>query len=296
MKKLIPVLLSIVAILSLAACSNGSESSSNSEVVASTKNGDVTKEEFYNKLVDQYGDSVLKKMVYDQVLSEKFSVSDEDVQKRLEQMKQQYGDQFQSVLEQNGFKNEKQFKQAIRSSMLKQKAAAEGVEVSDEEVKQYYENMKQEVKASHILVEDKETASEVQKKLNNGGDFAKLAKEYSTDQQSAQNGGDLGYISTGEMVLPFEKAAYNLEVGKVSEPVKSQYGYHIIKVTDKREKEDTSSIGKYEEMKDQLREELKSRKGSQENITEVMKNADVNIKIEDLKDKISFEAQTQSNK
>lgn len=290
-----PVLLSIVAILSLAACSNGSESSSNSEVVASTKNGDVTKDEFYNKLVDKYGDSVLKEMVYDQVLSEKFSVSDEDVQKRLEQMKQQYGDQFQSVLEKNGFKNEEQFKQAIRSSMLKQKAAAEGVEVTDEEVKQYYENMKQEVKVSHILVEDKETASEVQKKLNNGGDFAKLAKEYSTDKQSAQKGGDLGYISTGQMVLPFEKAAYNLKVGKVSEPVKSQYGYHIIKVTDKREKEDTSSIGKYEEMKGQLREELKSRKGSQENITEVMKNADVNIKIEDLKDKISFEPQTQSN-
>ncbi|MYL33993.1 foldase [Pontibacillus yanchengensis] len=295
MKKLMPVLLSIVAILSLAACSNGSESSSNSEVVASTKNGDVTKDEFYNKLVDKYGDSVLKEMVYDQVLSEKFSVSDEDVQKRLEQMKQQYGDQFQSVLEKNGFKNEEQFKQAIRSSMLKQKAAAEGVEVTDEEVKQYYENMKQEVKVSHILVEDKETASEVQKKLNNGGDFAKLAKEYSTDKQSAQKGGDLGYISTGQMVLPFEKAAYNLKVGKVSEPVKSQYGYHIIKVTDKREKEDTSSIGKYEEMKGQLREELKSRKGSQENITEVMKNADVNIKIEDLKDKISFEPQTQSN-
>ncbi|KGP73583.1 peptidylprolyl isomerase [Pontibacillus yanchengensis] len=293
MKKLVPVFLAIIAVLSLAACSNGS--ASESKVVASTENGDVTKEAFYNKLVDQYGDSVLKEMVYDQVLSEKFSVSDEDVQKRLEQMKQQYGDQFQSVLEQNGFKNEEQFKQAIRSSMLKQKAAAEGVEVTDEEVKQYYENMKQEVQASHILVEDKETASEVQKKLNNGGDFAKLAKEYSTDKQSAQKGGDLGYISTGQMVLPFEKAAYNLEVGKVSEPVKSQYGYHIIKVTDKREKEDTSSIGKYEEMKDQLREELKTRKGSQENITEVMEAANVDIKIEDLKDKISFEPQTQSS-
>ncbi|MFC7063468.1 peptidylprolyl isomerase [Halobacillus seohaensis] len=296
MRKVIPVLVSIIAMLTLAACNNSS-ASSNSKVVASTKNGEVNKEEFYNKLVSEHGDKVLKDMVYEEVLSEKFSVSDKKVQTKLDKMKEQYGDKFQSVLKQNGFADEAQFKEVIRSSMLKQKAATQGVSVKDEEIKQYYENMKKEFKASHILVKDKKTADEVLKKLENGEEFAKLAKEYSTDKKSANNGGKLGgYTSTGKMVLPFEKAAYNLKVGEVSDPVKTKHGYHVIKVTDKRDKEDTSSIGKFKDMKDQLRQELLNRQANPDNITEIMKNAGVEIKIEELKDQISFEPKSSASK
>ncbi|MYL34556.1 hypothetical protein GLW08_13900 [Pontibacillus yanchengensis] len=278
--------MTVVAAFTLTACSNSS--AEDTEVVASTKNGDVSKEDFYNKLVDQYGDAVLKEMIYDKVLSENYSVSEEEVQDEIDKMKDSYGDQFQSVLQQNGFSSEEDLKNVIHSSMLKEKATTDGVEVTDEELQSYYENMKQEVQASHILVDDEKTANEVIQKLEDGGDFADLAKEYSTDTTSAENGGDLDYFSTGDMVLPFEEAAYDLEVGKVSKPVESEYGFHVIKVTDKREKEDTSSIGTFDEMEEQLQTELETRKANPDQLTEIMNEAKIDIKNADLKERISF--------
>ena len=91
-----------------------------------------------------------------------------------------------------------------------------------------------EVRASHILVDSEEKAKEIIAKLEAGGDFAELAKENSSDG-SAAGGGDLGYFGPGRMVPEFEQAAMALEVGQHSkEPVKSQFGFHVIKVTDKR--------------------------------------------------------------
>ena len=112
--------------------------------------------------------------------------------------------------------------------------------------KDYY---KDEVKASHILIstvddngkelseakkkEAKKKAEEVLKKAKSGEEFSELAKEYSDDKGSAENGGDLGYFTKGQMVQPFEEAAFSLKPGEISGIVESQYGYHIIKVYDK---------------------------------------------------------------
>ena len=89
------------------------------------------------------------------------------------------------------------------------------------------------VRASHILVETKEEADFLKSKLNNGEHFESLARQYSKCP-SGQKGGDLGYFSKGQMVKEFEKSAFELPVGKVSEPVKTQFGWHIIKVYDKK--------------------------------------------------------------
>ena len=92
-----------------------------------------------------------------------------------------------------------------------------------------------EVKARHILVKDEKTAQDIIKKLNNGADFLKLARDYSIDKGSATNGGDIGYFQKNEMVPEFVTAAFALEAGKYTkEPVKTQFGYHIIKVDDRR--------------------------------------------------------------
>lgn len=92
-----------------------------------------------------------------------------------------------------------------------------------------------EVRASHILVDEKAKADEIIKKLNEGADFAALAKEYSKDGSAAE-GGDLGFFGPGRMVPEFEKAAFALEVGAYTkEAVQSQFGWHVIKVTDKRQ-------------------------------------------------------------
>lgn len=91
-----------------------------------------------------------------------------------------------------------------------------------------------EIKARHILVSQESIAKEVLAKVKKGDDFSALAKEYSIDPSTAPKGGDLGYFVTGSMVAPFEEAAFSLKIGETSGIVKSDFGYHIIKLTDSR--------------------------------------------------------------
>lgn len=92
----------------------------------------------------------------------------------------------------------------------------------------------EEVHARHILVASEDEARAVKAELEGGRDFAELAKEKSTDPSAQQNGGDLGFFGKGMMVKPFEDAAFSLEPGTISEPVQSDFGWHIIKVEEKR--------------------------------------------------------------
>ncbi len=135
--------------------------------------------------------------------------------------------------------------------------------VEDDEVETYYKENKmnffadEEVRASHILVKEEGTAKKVIEELNSGVDFEQAAKTYSTCP-SKQRGGDLGFFGKGKMVKEFEDAAFAMEKGKVSEPVKTQFGYHIIKVTDKKE----AGILSFEEIKENLKRELTKAKQS----------------------------------
>lgn len=107
-----------------------------------------------------------------------------------------------------------------------------------------------EIRARHILVETEDQAKAVVKRLKGGEDFAKVATEVSKDPGSGQQGGDLGFFTKERMVPEFSTAAFALDIGKVSEPVKSQFGFHIIKVEEKREK----PIPTFDEVKDQIAE------------------------------------------
>ncbi len=89
------------------------------------------------------------------------------------------------------------------------------------------------VRASHILVDTKQQADMIKAKIDNGESFEALAKKYSKCPSSA-NGGDLGYFERGQMVKPFEDVAFALPVGQVSDPVKTQFGWHLIKVYDRK--------------------------------------------------------------
>ena len=90
------------------------------------------------------------------------------------------------------------------------------------------------VRASHILVQTKEEADKLLEEINNGADFGELAKEHSMCP-SKRDGGDLGFFGRGMMVKPFEDAAFELEVDQVSMPVETQFGWHLIKLTDIKE-------------------------------------------------------------
>jgi len=85
------------------------------------------------------------------------------------------------------------------------------------------------IKCSHILVKRQGEALEMLERIKNGEKFGRLAREFSIDPGSAKRDGNLGYFARGKMVRPFEEEAFKLQIGQVSEPVKSEYGYHIIK-------------------------------------------------------------------
>jgi peptidyl-prolyl cis-trans isomerase C len=125
-------------------------------------------------------------------------------------------------------------KKVLVESLLEQESKAS---VSDKDIKKFYdENLKPqtEVHVRHILVETEAQAKDVAAKLKGGADFAQLAKEVSKDPGS--DGGDLGYITKDQVVPEFGEVAFKLDKGKISDPVKSQFGWHIIKVEDKRER------------------------------------------------------------
>ena len=89
--------------------------------------------------------------------------------------------------------------------------------------------MTNKIKCSHILVEKQSHALQILERIKAGEKFGKIAKELSIDSGSAKRDGNLGYFARGKMVKEFENVAFKLEIGHVSEPVKTQYGYHIIK-------------------------------------------------------------------
>ncbi len=121
---------------------------------------------------------------------------------------------------------------------------------SEAEIKDWYTRMGDEIKASHILVDSEATAQEVLQKLKSGSNFEELAVQYSTDPGAKRNQGDLGWFTWGAMVDNFQEAAFRMKAGEISAPVKTDYGYHIIKVVDRRAVERRPT---YAESKEQIR-------------------------------------------
>lgn len=115
--------------------------------------------------------------------------------------------------------------------------------VSDADARKIYDEQvgkikpEEEVSARHILVESEEKAKEIKEKIKAGGDFAALAKEFTKDTGSKEDGGNLGYFGRGQMVPQFEEVVFKLNKGDVSDPVKTQFGWHLIKIEDKRFKQ-----------------------------------------------------------
>ncbi|CAI6242791.1 peptidylprolyl isomerase [Bacillus subtilis] len=282
MKKIAIAAITATSILALSACSSGDK-----EVIAKTDAGDVTKGELYTNMKKTAGASVLTQLVQEKVLDKKYKVSDKEIDNKLKEYKTQLGDQYTALEKQYG---KDYLKEQVKYELLTQKAAKDNIKVTDADIKEYWEGLKGKIRASHILVADKKTAEEVEKKLKKGEKFEDLAKEYSTDS-SASKGGDLGWFAKeGQMDETFSKAAFKLKTGEVSDPVKTKYGYHIIKKTEER--------GKYDDMKKELKSEVLEQKlndnaAVQEAVQKVMKKADIEVKDKDLKD--TFNTSSTSN-
>ena len=286
MKRIVIAVMSTVAILGLVACSSG-----DSEVVVKTNVGDISKEEFYDALKDRVGEQVLQEIVTIKVLEDKYTVDDKDVDKEVDTAKEQLGEQFDMWLTSQGYQDEDAFRELVRVNLLFDEAVYGEVEISDEEIQEYYDRLSEEVEAEHILVEDEELANEIKDKLDNGEDFAELAKEYSTDPGSAEEGGKLGVVPIGEFVPEFEDAVYTLDVDAISDPVQSDHGYHIIKVTDKRDVYE--EVGSLEDNETTIISTLRQQKvdptEAQAKIQELIEDAKVDIKISEYEDLFKVE-------
>ena len=128
----------------------------------------------------------------------------------------------------------------------------------------------EEVHARHILVENEEEAKKIAARLKGGEDFAKVAAEASKDPGSKAEGGDLGWFTKERMVAPFAEAAFKMQPGQISDPVKTQFGWHVIKVEEKR----TKPVPSFAEMKDQVDQYL-VRKAQQDIILKLRESAKI---------------------
>jgi len=237
-------------------------------------------------------------VIYQQAEKDKVIPTDKQVQDQINSFNEstKNNSEYQEQLKKMGINEDFlkfQFTRDLANTNL-QKKFEEDTKISETEMKKYYEDNKKSfytdsVTASHILLktqdsegkelsaekkkEAKKKAQEALAKVKSGEDFAKVAKKYSQDS-SASNGGELGTFGRGQMVSEFEKAAFNMKKGEISDIVETEYGYHIIKVTGRVDKQET-----YNDVKDKIKTTLAGQK-----YTEYVEKLKKDSKIEQKED------------
>lgn len=289
-KKMYIVILLVVALaLTVTGCGKKAKLKNADEIAVSSKNGNITAEKYYDEIKENNITELID-MIDHNILDKKYKKDKEEneaVEKQINQMRSNYGsneEQFKSILQQYfGVSTEKELEEMLRLEYKRNKAVKEYISnhLTDKEIKNYYDgNVTGEIKASHILItadvkddatnEEKEkaestakkTAEKVIKELEKGKKFEDLAKKYSKDSATAENGGNLGYFDPSDMVEEFANAVKDLKNGEYTkEPVKTKYGYHIILRVDQKNKKELK------EVKDSIKEKLTSQKISENNST-----------------------------
>lgn len=223
-----------------------------------------------------------RELLFQESKKKGIQVKSDAVSDQLQKIQQRYPnkEEFKKLLSNMGLTEsdvQAQIERGMAIQKLIDKEVTEKIKVSDEETKAFYDKNPQlfqqpeQIKASHILIkvqadapadqkaEARKKIEDVQQKVKKGEDFATLAKTYS-EGPSGPKGGDLGYFRRGQMVKPFEEAAFSLKPDETSEIVETQFGYHLIKVNDKKPAKKMT----YTEVKDRLSENLKKQKQDSE--------------------------------
>jgi len=317
-KKTALALVLIIALIatSFAACSKQEDELPESALIAEVNGQDVLLDEFnknftiFEKNYTQlYGEQIwsqeiqgktitqiTKEQIMEKMITEELirqHMIDQEVEPDFDEIDKTYGEfekELENSEEMKTFYEENEIgKDFIRKqlemegyiSMFKQQTL-EKLGFDEMRLEDIYDEYVVNVSASHILVENEEALQEVQAKLDQGADFGELAEEYSIDTASAVNGGNLGYFARGAMVPEFEEASFSQPVGVVGDAVKSDYGYHLIKVEDRKTLSDLKSEMSEEELemeKEAIRNNLMEAKIVEE-IDNLMEAAEI-VRYED---------------
>lgn len=234
------------------------------KAVGSVNGVAITKDQLYDAMLKVGGSQTMDNLIQEELVKQEadkkgITISDADINAEIDKIKKQFPTEadFESALQQAGMTLEA-LKAQTPMQLRITKLVEPQVKITDDDIKKYFDENKatfnepEQVKASHILVATKEEADAIEKQLKDGGDFAAIAKEKSTDPGSKDAGGDLGYFSADKMDPDFAKAAFALKVGETSAPVKTQFGYHIIKVFDHKAAKTATLEEKKADIKDTL--------------------------------------------
>lgn len=259
MKKVALLIVAVMLTLSLAACTT-------EETVAKVDDVEISQEEFYDRLIELNGNQVLEAMIAETIVdleSEKLDIeiTQDEIDEEFAELEEYYGgeDELNNAITSSGMTMDDLEDQIVRNLRI-QKLVEPYIDITDEQVEAYYEanigtlGTPEQVRARHILVESQEEADEIHEELMDGGDFEELAMEHSTDG-SAVEGGDLGFFGRGQMVAEFEEAAFSMEADEISEPVESEFGFHIIKVEEKNEALEPELADVEDDIRDSLMEQ-----------------------------------------
>jgi parvulin-like peptidyl-prolyl isomerase len=213
-------------------------------------------------------------------------ITEEEVAQQLEQIKGEFPseDAFQDAVAEQGLTPD-YLNELIYDSLLEEELRAkvtEGAGPTDDELLDFYQenlNDYRQTRAQHILLESRKLAASLATRLRGarGGEverlFARLAERYSTDPSNAGKSGDLGYFSAGQVAPPFEQAAADLSIGEISAPVKTQFGFHVIRVTDRR-------VAPFEQVQGQIGDQLGGEaedEAWQEWVVDAYEDADIRV-------------------
>lgn len=220
----------------------------NANAAVATVNGVViTKDKLYNEMITLGGAQTLDNLITEELVEQaatkaNITVSDEELTAEVNKVKKDFSseDEFNEALTQSGM-TLKDLKNQMIMQVKISKLIGPQVKVTTADIKEYFDDYpgefdtEEEIRASHILVDTKAEAASILKELQGGADFSKLATAKSQDTGTTSTGGDLGFFARGTMVDSFDTAAFALKKGQISAIVESEYGFHIIKVTDRKD-------------------------------------------------------------
>ncbi|MEJ6348651.1 peptidylprolyl isomerase PrsA [Holzapfeliella sp. He02] len=280
--------------LTLVACSSSSD-----KTVANYSGGKITQDDFYNQLkTSQSGKSTLANMIIQGALENQYGskVSEQNVNDEYSKYGSQYGSNFSLILQSNGY-TEATFKKSLRTNLLIEAAMKDLKQISSEDEQKAWESYQPKVTVQHILVSDENTAKQIITDLNSGKNFDELAKQYSTDTATKENGGKLPEFDNTDTSLDatFKEAAFKLQTNQyTTEPVKTKFGYHIIKMANNPGKGELKDHK--QDIDNQVYESwMKDTSVMQSVISTVLTKANPSIKDKDLSDALAAYIQSASS-